>query len=161
MATGADALERFRDAQNGGVFDVALREIRSGAKRSHWIWFVFPQVAGLGSSGMSDRFGIRSADEAAQFLRDPVLGRRLATISTAVAEQVKDGTTLRRLMGADVDVLKLVSSMTLFEEIVNRLGTAASAEHRELLDAARTILDAARSEGFSRCAFTLGQLADQ
>ena len=69
-------LQRFRDAQDG-VIDTALAELRRGRKQSHWMWFVFPQLAGLGRSGMAERYAIRSLDEAKAYLADPVLGTRL------------------------------------------------------------------------------------
>ena len=66
-------LERFMDAQNG-IYDQALEELRSGRKRSHWMWFIFPQIAGLGSSAMTATYAIRSAEEAAAYLADPLSG---------------------------------------------------------------------------------------
>ncbi|RYE78786.1 MAG: DUF1810 family protein, partial [Oxalobacteraceae bacterium] len=69
-------LERFVDAQ-AGVYDQALAELRAGRKRSHWMWFIFPQIAGLGQSDMARRYAIASTDEAAAYLAHPVLGPRL------------------------------------------------------------------------------------
>src|SRR5262245_10719770 len=106
-------LERFRTAQASSAgFALALAEIRAGGKRTHWIWYVFPQLEGLGRSAAARRYAIRGEDEAAEYLRDPVLRARFLTISQAVAEQLRaQGTPLRQLMGADVDALKLVSSL--------------------------------------------------
>jgi uncharacterized protein (DUF1810 family) len=106
-------LQRFRAAQQqGGAYDAALAELRAGHKRSHWIWFVFPQLDGLGSSPMARRYAIRSLDEARAYLADDVLGARLrecceallALGSAADAEAVLGG----------IDAIKLRSSMTLF-----------------------------------------------
>jgi uncharacterized protein (DUF1810 family) len=105
-------LERFVRAQDdGGTYRAALAELRSGRKRSHWMWFVFPQVAGLGSSPVARRFAISGLDEARAYLAHPVLGPRL----------VEAARVLTGLPGGDpvavlgpVDALKLRSSMTLF-----------------------------------------------
>lgn len=107
-------LERFVAAQQNS-YEVALRELRNGAKRSHWIWFIFPQVAGLGSSLMANRYSIRSRREAAAYLAHPVLGPRLVVCANALL-QLKDK-TVEEVMGHPDD-LKLRSSMTLFAALV-------------------------------------------
>ena len=78
-------LERFKKAQTQD-YGNALREIRNGRKKSHWMWYVFPQVRGLGHSSMADYYGISGIDEAKAYLADPVLGPRLAEISEALME---------------------------------------------------------------------------
>ena len=103
-------LERFVAAQQSS-YGVALQELRNGAKRSHWIWFIFPQVAGLGSSLMANRYSIRSRREAAAYLAHPVLGPRLLECANALL-QLEDKTA-EEVMGRPDD-LKLRSSMTLF-----------------------------------------------
>ena len=142
--------DRFIQAQDGGVFTQALSELQAGAKRSHWIWFVFPQLAGLGSSPMARLYGLQGADEAAAYLREPVLRERLLSAMNAVRRQA---VPLRRLMGSEIDALKLVSSMTLFREVAKR------ANDDEVADAASEILRTAASQGFSECAFTQRTLA--
>ena len=106
-------LERFVLAQDrAGTYDRAVTELRAGRKQSHWMWFVFPQIAGLGSSPMAREFAIGSLAEARAYLAHPVLGPRLAEcalILTAAAE----GTSASQLLGP-VDAMKLRSSMTLF-----------------------------------------------
>jgi uncharacterized protein (DUF1810 family) len=105
-------LERFVTAQNaGGTYDRAVAELRRGHKTSHWMWFVFPQIAGLGQSQMSRTFAISSLEEAKAYLRHPVLGPRLlecadivATARAGSAEQIFGG----------IDAQKLRSCMTLF-----------------------------------------------
>jgi uncharacterized protein (DUF1810 family) len=105
-------LERFVSAQNGeyGSYPTALAEVRAGRKAGHWMWYVFPQVVGLGFSSMSQEYGISGLDEARAFLRHPVLGPRLIEITSAVVEA--GGRTASGIFGYD-DV-KLRSSMTLF-----------------------------------------------
>ena len=104
-------LERFVRAQDG-VYDQALRELRAGDKRSHWMWFVFPQVAGLGRSPMAQRYAISGLAEAHAYLAHPVLGPRLVEASQALLEL--SGRDPVRVLGS-TDALKLRSSMTLFE----------------------------------------------
>jgi len=105
-------LHRFVAAQNdGGTYDRAIGELRRGRKASHWMWFVFPQIAGLGQSAMSRRFAISSLEEAKAYLRHPVLGPRLKQCATTVAS-VQAGTA-EQIFGG-VDAQKLRSSMTLF-----------------------------------------------
>src|SRR5205085_4519756 len=102
-------LERFTRAQDGaGGITQAIAELDAGAKRSHWIWYIFPQLAGLGSSPMAEMYGLRGADEAAAYLRHPVLRERLLSAMNAVRRQ---SVPLRTLMGSHIDALKLVSSM--------------------------------------------------
>ncbi len=105
-------LERFVRAQDGGVYEQALRELRHGAKRGHWMWFVFPQVAGLGSSPTAQRYAVSGLDEAHAYLAHPVLGPRLVACAQALLELGERDPV--RVLGP-VDALKLRSSMTLFE----------------------------------------------
>jgi uncharacterized protein (DUF1810 family) len=104
-------LERFVEAQSGGVYDQALAELRRGRKTSHWMWFVFPQVAGLGSSPTSQLYAIGSLPEAQAYLAHPVLGPRLVECAEAV---LAFAGTPEALLGG-IDAAKLRSSMTLFE----------------------------------------------
>jgi uncharacterized protein (DUF1810 family) len=105
-------LQRFADAQDdGGTYDQALRELRADRKRSHWMWFVFPQVAGLGSSPMAQHYAISGLPEARAYLADPVLGRRLVECARALTDL--EATDAVRVFGP-VDAQKLRSSMTLF-----------------------------------------------
>lgn len=106
-------LDRFVTAQKD-IFDRALSELRTGEKRSHWMWFIFPQVSGLGSSSMARRYAIRSRAEAAAYLQHPLLGHRLAECAEALLS-VHDRSA-EDIMGYP-DYLKLQSSMTLFAEI--------------------------------------------
>jgi uncharacterized protein (DUF1810 family) len=105
-------LERFVAAQDsGGVYDQALAELQNGRKRSHWMWFIFPQLSGLGQSATSKKYAVRSLDEAAAYLQHPVLGPRLIECADTVGT-LKDPTA-QEIFGS-VDARKLHSSMTLF-----------------------------------------------
>jgi uncharacterized protein (DUF1810 family) len=106
----SDDLNRFVSAQ-AAVYPEALAELKEGRKRTHWMWFVFPQIAGLGVSPTAQRYAIRSLDEARAYLAHPVLGPRLAECARAVL--AVDGKTAEDIFGYPDD-LKLRSSMTLF-----------------------------------------------
>ena len=103
-------LERFVAAQEG-VYEGALRELRQGRKTGHWIWFIFPQLAGLGRSEMSRFYGIESLAEARAYLDHPVLGARLRECVGAVL--ATSGRTAEEIFGS-LDAMKVRSSMTLF-----------------------------------------------
>ena len=109
---GSSGLARFVDAQDAGdTYPTALRELRAGAKRSHWMWFVFPQVEGLGRSPTAQHFGVRGLAEARAYVAHPVLGPRLVEAARALVEQPSDDPVA--VLGP-VDAVKLRSSMTLF-----------------------------------------------
>ncbi len=112
MVTPAFDLERFVAAQDAGdTYRTAAAELRRGRKTSHWMWFVFPQIAGLGSSAMSRRYAIASTAEAAAYLAHPVLGPRLLEVTAIVA--ATRGVTAEHIFGG-IDAAKLRSCMTLF-----------------------------------------------
>ena len=105
-------LERFVRAQDArGTYAAALAELRAGRKTGHWMWFVFPQIAGLGRSETSRRYAISSLDEARAYLAHPVLGARLEESARALLEL--DGKAATEILGP-VDAMKLRSSLTLF-----------------------------------------------
>ena len=106
-------LDRFLQAQKGD-YELALSEIQSGRKRSHWMWYIFPQYAGLGSSPTSQRYAIKSLSEAEAYLRHPVLGARLIECSET-ALGIRDRTAAE-VFGSPDD-MKLRSSATLFAEV--------------------------------------------
>jgi uncharacterized protein (DUF1810 family) len=103
-------LQRFLDAQER-VYDTVLDELRAGRKASHWIWFIFPQIAGLGRSTMAQQFAISSLDEAEAYLQHPILGPRLRTCTQLVLEV--NGRSAEEIFGYP-DYLKFRSCMTLF-----------------------------------------------
>lgn len=106
-------LQRFIDAQNED-YEQALSEIRRGKKRSHWIWYIFPQIKGLGFSYNSEYYGISSLQEAMDYLNHEVLGKRLQEITESLL--LHKGKDIEQIMG-DIDAVKLKSSMTLFDAI--------------------------------------------
>jgi uncharacterized protein (DUF1810 family) len=118
-------LQRFVDAQ-AHTYAQALAELRTGEKRTHWMWFVFPQVAGLGRSGMAQRFALANAAEARAYLAHPILGRRLVECARALT--ALDTEDADAVFGA-VDAMKLRSSMTLFA-----VATPEEPVFREVLD---------------------------
>ncbi len=136
----ASDLSRFVEAQAGSYAD-ALAELRAGAKRTHWMWFVFPQVEGLGTSPMAQRYALAGPDEARAYLAHPVLGPRLLDCTRAVL--AVEGRTLHEIFGSPDD-LKFRSSMTLFE-----IAAGPGSVFSEALD---------RHCGGERDAATLGRL---
>lgn len=109
----AHNLQRFVDAQ-APVYEQVLGELSAGRKTSHWMWFIFPQITGLGYSPMAQRFAISGRDEAISYLQHPVLGPRL-TECTRLMNQVQ-GRAIEEILG-DIDAIKFRSSMTLFAEV--------------------------------------------
>jgi uncharacterized protein (DUF1810 family) len=109
-------LARFTGAQEG-VYKVALAEIRAGDKRSHWMWFIFPQIDGLGFSPTAKHYAIKSAEEARRYLAHPVLGARLRECAEAVL--AVEGRSALEIFGSPDD-LKLKSCMTLFESVAEQ-----------------------------------------
>jgi uncharacterized protein (DUF1810 family) len=111
MTGSTTSLRRFVEAQDSGVYDSALAELRRGRKRGHWMWFVFPQIRGLGYSSTAQHYAIADLDEAGRYLADPVLGPRLRECAQALVEL--EATDAVDVLGG-IDALKLHSSMTLF-----------------------------------------------
>lgn len=109
-----DPLDRFVDAQAGGIHERALSEIVAGCKRSHWMWFVLPQLRGLGRSAMAERYGLSGAAEARAYAGHPVLGPRLVACVTAMLGHADRPAS--DVLGA-VDAVKLRSCLTLFEAV--------------------------------------------
>ena len=126
-------LDRFVEAQDARagastVYEQALAELRAGAKRSHWMWFVFPQLAGLGSSFMAQKYAIGSREEAGAYLAHPALGPRLLACVAAV--QAVQGRTAHEIFGSPDD-MKFRSCLTLFAHTAggNAVSTAALAKY--------------------------------
>jgi uncharacterized protein (DUF1810 family) len=105
-----NSLDRFLEAQEL-MYETALREIKNGEKESHWMWYIFPQLRGLGKSRMAYTYGINGLEEAKAYLAHPVLSARLIEISEALLEH--KGKDIEDILG-DIDAMKLRSSMTLF-----------------------------------------------
>jgi uncharacterized protein (DUF1810 family) len=106
-------LERFVDAQ-APVYQTVRDELRAGRKRSHWMWFIFPQLSGLGSSAMAEIYGVASADEARSYLAHDLLGPRLHECAQLI--NAVPGRSIQEILGRPDD-LKLRSSMTLFSQV--------------------------------------------
>lgn len=153
-------LQRFKDAHAHPDcgFAAALSELRAGGKQGHWIWYIFPQLAGLGRSPAAELYSLADEAEATAYLRDPVLRGRLLAVTSAVARLQRAGQPLTATMGSTVDVLKLISSLTLFEATSSRLhDEPAATDLAHLRSVATEILDAAAREGYERCRFTRGR----
>jgi uncharacterized protein (DUF1810 family) len=163
-------LQRFHAAQDqsdSGI-EAALAELRGTGKQQHWIWYVFPQLDGLGASSVSRHYAIQGRDEAVEYLRDGTLRSRLLEATRAVKERLREGLRLDHVMGSRIDSLKLVSSLTLFEHVARSLtgknqGEAeGSAKDREDCETfcivAAEVLSMADRQGFVRCDFTLQKL---
>jgi uncharacterized protein (DUF1810 family) len=116
-------LERFVDAQDP-IFEQVLAELRRGRKESHWIWFVFPQLTGLGQSWMSRQYGISSRAEAEAYLAHPILGSRLIECTRLV--NLVEGRSIKEIFG-EIDAVKFRSSMTLFAQVAVDRGVFADA----------------------------------
>jgi uncharacterized protein (DUF1810 family) len=156
------SLERFHEAQASGwaAYDTALAEIRAGGKRSHWIWYIFPQIKGLGHSSTAQAYALRDLGEACAYLRDPILRTRYEEIVATVSEQLNRGVCMEDLMGSQTDALKLVSSLTLFHAAAEQLAredpTFASLAQR-----LSALLAQTAEQGYPACDLTLGWIADE
>jgi uncharacterized protein (DUF1810 family) len=106
-------LARFVEAQSGGVYEAALAELQAGEKRTHWMWFIFPQHRDLGKSPTAKYYGLSGADEAAAYLAHPLLGPRLRTCFAAIGTHLDAGKSAEAVLGP-VDALKFRSSADIF-----------------------------------------------
>src|SRR5207237_10862490 len=115
-------LERFHEAQAGrsADYDTALTEIRAGGKRSHWIWYIFPQIEGLGRSSMARDYAIRDLDEACAYLGDPILRARYEEIVAAVREQLVRGLRLDDLMASSEEALEWISVLDVLLAVADQ-----------------------------------------
>src|SRR5437764_15303997 len=153
------SLERFHEAQAGrwGGYDTALAEIRAGGKRSHWIWYIFPQIESLGRSSTARAYAMQDLGEARAYLRDPILRARYEEIVAAVSEQFVRGIRVEHLMGGRTDALKLVSNLTLFRAAAEQLArddpTFASLAQR-----LAELLGQISGQGYPACDFTLARI---
>ncbi len=110
-------LHRFIEAQEAyGIYNQAVRELEQGCKCSHWIWFVFPQMKGLGYSYNSNYYGISCREEAEEYLKDEVLNERLRKVCQLLLNQVEQGKTAREVLGG-IDARKACSCLTLFDAV--------------------------------------------
>ena len=165
---------RFVAAQReDDTIATALRELRAGRKRSHWVWFVLPNVAGLGSSGTAKEFAIASREEAEAFVANAELRSNLVAAVEAVGKWARKGKPkLDVVMGSAVDTRKLVSCCVLFETVARqrqqqqqrrRVGGGADVEEQQyaaLVEACRVVLDAAEEQGWGTCTFTRAKMVE-
>ena len=156
------SLERFHEAQANrwAGYDTALAEIRAGSKRSHWIWYIFPQIEGLGRSSMARAYAILDLSEACAYLRDPILRARYEEIVAAVSEQFSREIRLEDLMGSQIDALKLVSSLTLFRAATEELAREDPV-YASLAKRLAALLGQTGGQGYPACDFTLARIADE
>jgi uncharacterized protein (DUF1810 family) len=154
------SLERFHEAQANrwAGYDTALAEIRAGSKRSHWIWYIFPQIEGLGSSSTARAYALRDLGEACAYLRDPILGAHYEEILAGVSEQLSVGIRLEDLMGGRTDALKLVSSLTLFRAAAEQLAREDPV-YASLAERLAALLEKTSEQGYPACHFTLARIA--
>ena len=130
-----------------------------GSKQGHWIWYVFPQLSGLGRSSVSRTYGIDGLAEAEAYLRDSELRSRLMAITAAVRDHLSNGVPVETLMGSSTDALKLVSSLTLFGHAAKQLhGSDGLAAYGALARVAAEVLNTAERQGYGPCQFTLSRL---
>jgi uncharacterized protein (DUF1810 family) len=153
------SLVRFHEAQASRSvgYDTALAEIRRGRKTSHWIWYIFPQLDGLGRSSTARTYALRDLAEACAYLRDPLLRIRYEEIAGAVSEQLTRGRSLEDLMGGKTDALKLASSLTLVRATAQSLATEDPAFH-SLAQRCDSILGQTAAQGYPPCAQTLARV---
>jgi len=150
------SVQRFHSAQasRSAGYDTALAEIRRGRKASHWIWYIFPQIEGLGRSSTARAYALRDLVEACEYLRDPLLRARYDEIAGAVSEQLARGRLLEDLMGSRTDALKLVSSLTLFRAAAQTLA-GDDPSFRSLAQRCDSILEQTSAQGYPPCTQSL------
>ena len=153
------SLERFHKAQASRLagYDTALAEIRAGGKRSHWIWYIFPQIEGLGRSSTARAYAMRDLAEACAYLRDPILRARYEEIVATVSEQLNRGVCMEDLMGSQIDALKLVSSLTLFHAAAEQL-EREDPVFASLAKRLVVLLGQTTEQGYPACDFTLARI---
>jgi uncharacterized protein (DUF1810 family) len=156
------SLERFHEAQAALLagYDTALAEIRAGGKRSHWIWYIFPQIEGLGRSSTAQAYAVRDLGEACAYLRDPILRARYEEIVAAASEKLTRGIGVEDLMGGRTDALKLVSSLTLFRVAAEQLAREDPV-YASLAERLAALLTLTSEQGYPACDFTLARVADE
>ena len=153
------SLDRFHEAQarRWAGYDTALAEIRAGGKRSHWIWYIFPQIEGLGRSSTARAYALRNLGEACAYLFDPVLRARYEEIVAAIGEQLVRGIRVEDLMGGRIDALKLVSSLTLFRAAAEHLAREDPV-YAPLAERLAALLRETSEQGYPACNFTLARV---
>lgn len=154
------SLERFLQAQASAWagYATALAEIRQGRKASHWIWYIFPQIDGLGRSSTAREYALHDLEEADAYLRHTTLRERYEEIAAAVSGQLARGIPVEELLGGSTDALKLTSSVTLFREAASRLA-GEEPQCAGLALRCASILEQIAPQGYPPCSFTLDRIA--
>lgn len=149
-------LDRFHRAQSNRTagYVAALTEIRQGQKTSHWIWYIFPQLVGLGRSASARSFALADLTEACAYLDDETLRGRYLEAAEAVRQQLAAGVLLEKLMGSGLDALKLVSSITLFREAATKMA-ATDERFGPAASICEQLLAAVAQQGYPPCSWTL------
>lgn len=129
-------LQKYLDAQNEADWAVISAELFEGRKKGHWMWFVFPQIEGLGHSEMSLRFSIENLGTASRYMAHTELGKRYTEAVSFVQSNIDRGLTIEQIMGDELDAKKLQSSLTLMEQVMRQLGADRRNEITRLLDEA-------------------------
>jgi uncharacterized protein (DUF1810 family) len=162
--TKADRFLRAQASTSAG-YDVAVGELRAGRKQGHWIWYIFPQLEGLGRSDIAERFAIESADAAARYIAHQQLGTRLLAAMQVLQLLVKPPheIDLTVLMGGRLDAQKMVSSLTLFGFVAQTMAddpdTSVAMRARAIVATSNELLQHAEQQGLARCRFTLTALS--
>ena len=117
----SNPLVRFIDAQ-ANMYEIAIKELTDGRKNTHWIWYIFPQIRGIGSSNYATYYGIQSIEEAKDYLMHPLLGTRYVEAMHIVHQKLlNEHLSLLTLLGVEIDCLKFTSSLTLFSSALGEL----------------------------------------
>jgi len=172
-AAGAARLQRFIDAQDSPywqssstTYERALLELKQGQKRGHWIWFIFPQLDGLGMSRQSSIYSLKGVHEAVLYLRHKELRRRYIAAMEAV-QSVSKRKELEEILQSRVDTVKFISSLTLFQGTSRwmaehseslHLGASESEEITTVNELCTMLIDTATQQGFKPCSFTASRL---
>ncbi|HSI15466.1 MAG TPA: DUF1810 family protein [Chthoniobacter sp.] len=152
------SLQRFHHAQASqwGGYATALAEMRAGQKSSHWIWYIFPQIGGLGRSSTAREYELGDLEEACNYLRDPLLRAHYEEIASAVAEHLSRGAPIEQVMGGSTDAYKLVSSLTLFRAAATELAQDDNnPDFKRLSDLCDALLERTSAQDYPPCEFTL------
>jgi uncharacterized protein (DUF1810 family) len=157
-------LLRFIQAQTrNNIYHQAYAELAQGQKTSHWIWYIFPQLQGLGSSANALEYGIKDLNEACAYLQNKELFPRYQKVTQLVLQQLDKGIPLLNLMGSSIDAAKLTSSITLFSLTAAYLAQQGQQEndYRGLAQLCDLILLKIKTQGYHRCRQTIRNLTPQ
>ena len=147
------SLERFREAQKE-MHLTAKCELASGAKRTHWIWYIFPQLKGLGHSNMCKHYDIQSGDEACAYLQDESLFKNYVELLSIVKIQLTKGISLNNLFNGSTDAKKFISSLTLFNLAAKHLLSENFYQLSAFVELTNNLLKIIQTQGYKTCTHT-------